>query len=88
MLVANNLLRFYKGKRSLVINVEMKATIAVEEVICIQNLTLIIVCLRNRGWQFSYINSKGRPLKCYRVFSNALAAKRFAKQWLYALLQG
>ena len=66
----------------------MKLTIRIEQIVCIEELILIVFHTRGIGWQFSYINHKRKPLKYCRSFPNAAAAELLGRKWINALLRG
>ena len=69
-------------------NIKMKLKVQIEKIVCIENLILIVFYTPRMGWQFSYINSKGKPLKYCGIFRTAAAAETVGRKWLIALLRG
>ena len=65
----------------------MKLTTRIEQIVCIEELILIVFKTSEMGWQFSYINRDRKPLKYCRTFPSAAAAERLGRKWIYALLR-
>lgn len=66
----------------------MELTIKIEQIVCIEELILIVFQTRGIGWQFSYINRHGKPLKYRGIFPNAASAETVGRKWIIALLRG
>ncbi|MDJ0718065.1 MAG: hypothetical protein QNJ54_28215 [Prochloraceae cyanobacterium] len=66
----------------------MTLKIKIEQVTCINGITLMVFHTPAHSWQFSYFNHQGKPLRYLDIFYSPEKAEAAGREWVKAIAKG